>query len=85
MPDGVRAAALIASLAHGQIARITRRTPPSATNQCRKPEGSFIGDAPAAIIAPPRTMAGQRWPFAAIERPSRPMKMTTTATARSTR
>jgi hypothetical protein len=69
--------------AHGQMARITSRTPPSATNQCRKPDGSVMGEAPAAIIATPRVIAGQRKPMAASDRPSRPKKMTTSATPRS--
>ena len=55
---GVRAAETNVRLAHGQVARITSSTPPSTTNQCRKPEGSLSGAAPIAIMATPRAMAG---------------------------
>ena len=85
MPDRDVAAAVMASLAHGHAPRITSSTPPRATNQCRNPDGSWSGDAPTAIITAPNTMAGQRRPSAASERPSRPKKIVTTATARSTR
>ena len=82
-PEGVREAAVATSFAHGHIARITSNTPPSATNQCRKPDGILSGEAPAAIITTPSPIAGQRSPIAASDNPRRPRKMVATATARS--